>query len=146
MGWVSDFWNWLRGRKPAPAPPPTPNPTLTEVELLRQTNLARTAHNLPALTTRPDLASEAVSWAWSLARADVIRDYPLTDDVMRRLRLSDAGANVAWGQRTAAEAVQTWLSDADHRRNQLGPWTVCGFGAATAASGRIYWVALFGRP
>lgn len=63
---------------------------------------------------------------------------------------SRVGENIAVGQETAAEVVETWLASAGHCANIMDP-AFTEMGAATAANRasaepRPYWVQVFGNP
>ncbi len=63
------------------------------------------------------------------------------------LRFSAAGENIAYGQRTAAEVMQTWMNSAGHRANILSQaYTNIGIGVAKAANGTLYWTQMFMNP
>jgi uncharacterized protein YkwD len=55
--------------------------------------------------------------------------------------------NVAYNQRGAAEVVNSWMQSAGHRANILNASLMeIGVGYARDASGRPYYVQVFGRP
>lgn len=55
--------------------------------------------------------------------------------------------NIAFGHRTPSEAVEAWMRSPAHRKNLLSPdYTELGTGRATDASGKVYYVQVFGRP
>jgi uncharacterized protein (TIGR03000 family) len=57
------------------------------------------------------------------------------------------GENVAAGQRTPAEAMDSWMTSEGHRANILGPdFQEIGIGVATSPGGTRYWTQVFGRP
>lgn len=63
------------------------------------------------------------------------------------LRFSAAAENIAYGQRTAAEVMNSWMNSAGHKANILSKSvTQIGVGAAKAANGTIYWTQLFLKP
>jgi uncharacterized protein YkwD len=52
--------------------------------------------------------------------------------------------NIAWGQETPHEAVQSWMNSPGHRANMLNPGhRRIGVAAYEAADGRIYWCQQF---
>jgi uncharacterized protein YkwD len=58
-----------------------------------------------------------------------------------------AGENIAEGQRSAEEAVSTWMDSSQHRANMLSrDYTEMGAAVAAARNGRLYFVQVFGRP
>lgn len=63
------------------------------------------------------------------------------------LKFSAAAENIAMGQRTAQEVVNSWMNSPGHRANILNKsFTQLGVGAAKNASGSIYWTQLFLKP
>jgi uncharacterized YkwD family protein len=62
-------------------------------------------------------------------------------------KFSAAGENIAYGQMTAAEVMNTWMNSAGHRANILSEaYTVIGVGVAKTASGTLYWTQEFMKP
>lgn len=58
-----------------------------------------------------------------------------------------AGENIAAGQRSAEEVMQSWLNSSGHRANILNPsYTELGVGYAAGGSYKTYWVQLFLKP
>ncbi len=63
------------------------------------------------------------------------------------LKFSAAGENIAYGQKTAAEVMNTWMNSAGHRANILSEaYTQIGIGVAKTASGTLYWTQMFMNP
>jgi uncharacterized protein YkwD len=56
------------------------------------------------------------------------------------------GENVALGQASVAEVMDSWMNSPHHRRNILGDFTEIGAALAEDADGRPYWAVDFGRP
>ncbi len=55
-----------------------------------------------------------------------------------------AGENIAAGQRTASEVVQSWMNSPGHRKNILSPtYTHIGVGHASGGSYGHYWTQMF---
>ncbi len=75
--------------------------------------------------------------------------YPRPED---RLDASGYGwrawaENIAFGQKTPSDAVEAWMQSPGHRKNLLNPkYTELGTGLAIDATGRPYYVQVFGRP
>ena len=62
-------------------------------------------------------------------------------------KFSAAGENIAYGQRTAAEVMNTWMNSPGHRANILSEsYTTIGVGVAKTASGTLYWTQEFMKP
>jgi uncharacterized YkwD family protein len=63
------------------------------------------------------------------------------------LRFSAAGENIAYGQRTAQEVMNSWMNSAGHRANILSStYTHIGVGVAKASNGTLYWTQEFTKP
>jgi uncharacterized protein YkwD len=57
------------------------------------------------------------------------------------------GENVAMGQHSPAEAMNSWMHSEGHRANILNKdYKEIGIGLATDSRGRIYWTQVFARP
>lgn len=55
-----------------------------------------------------------------------------------------AGENIAAGQRTPSEVVQSWMNSPGHRKNILSPtYTHIGVGHATGGNYGHYWTQMF---
>lgn len=63
------------------------------------------------------------------------------------LRFSAAAENIAYGQRTAQEAVNSWMNSAGHRANILSrSYTQTGVGVAKKSNGTLYFTQVFLKP
>lgn len=63
------------------------------------------------------------------------------------LRFSSAGENIAMGQRTPAEVMNSWMNSPGHRANIMNPsYTEIGVGLAKNKNGTCYWTQMFMRP
>jgi uncharacterized protein YkwD len=102
-----------------------------EQEVLRLTNEVRASAGLPPLEWNEDLAKAARHHAADM-EADGYFDHDTYDTVngqlvrvcsaQERMGLftpAGAGENIAMGQRTAEEVMQTWLASPPHRRGIL---------------------------
>lgn len=116
-------------------------------EVLRLVNNERAKAGLPAYTTSQSLSSAAsqrakeITTKFSHTRPNgssfftVFRQYGIP--------FRAAGENVAYGQRTPAEVVRTWMSSQGHRRNILSSrFKKIGIGIAEK-NGRYYWAQDF---
>lgn len=55
-----------------------------------------------------------------------------------------AGENIAYGQRSAEQVMESWMNSSGHRANILNAqYTAIGVGVHRSASGTLYWVQLF---
>lgn len=63
------------------------------------------------------------------------------------LRYSAAGENIAKGQRTPQEVMNSWMNSPGHRNNILSAtYTQIGVGLAKSKSGVAYWTQMFIKP
>lgn len=63
------------------------------------------------------------------------------------LRFSAAAENIAKGQRTPQEVMNSWMNSAGHRANILSrSVTQIGIGAAKDSNGTLYWTQMFLKP
>ena len=123
--------------------------------LLELANAQRATAGLPPLRANSQLMRAAQTQAEQTASArrleHVLPDarYPRPED---RLDVSGYGwrawaENIAFGQKTPSDAVEAWMQSPGHRKNLLNPrYTELGTGVAIDATGRPYYVQVFGRP
>ncbi len=150
-----------RSVQPMPAPGIAPKPTETsgnqpgnpEIEqLLQLTNKARSEQGLPKLALNATLTEAAMQHSTNMVRQRTLAhdlDGKGPAERIRALgyRFGSMGENIAEGQRTSAEAIDSWLRSPGHRANLLGSaYTEVGFGVATTTDGRRYWTQLFATP
>ena len=63
------------------------------------------------------------------------------------LKFSAGGENIAYGQRTASEVMNSWMNSAGHKANILSQsFSHIGIGVAKAANGTLYWTQMFMKP
>jgi uncharacterized protein YkwD len=104
-----------------------------EKEILNDTNAQRARYGLPPLTLDPALERTARAHAAWMTNA-------------HNLQHSSYGVaeNIAWGQRTADEAMNSWMNSSGHRANILnGSYRRIGVAAYTASDGSCYWCQQF---
>jgi uncharacterized YkwD family protein/spore coat assembly protein SafA len=129
------------------------NTKSVEAEVIRLTNIERAKAGLPALKPH-----------WELSRVARYKSVDMRDknyfshtsptygspfDMIKAFGLSysAAGENIAAGQTTAKQVVQSWMSSTGHRQNILNKnYTHIGVGYSTGGSYRHYWTQLFLRP
>jgi uncharacterized protein YkwD len=123
--------------------------------VVARTNEERIRAGLPGLAESARLMQAAQLHAEQMARAGrldhVLNDapHPRPEDRLSAVqyRWQAWAENVAFGQRTADEVVSGWMRSPGHRANILhGTVTEMGAGYARDASGRPYWVQVFGKP
>lgn len=60
------------------------------------------------------------------------------------IKFSAAGENIAYGQRTPQEVMNSWMNSPGHRSNILNPtYNQIGVGVAKASNGTYYWTQMF---
>lgn len=63
------------------------------------------------------------------------------------IRFSAAAENIAYGQRTPKEVMNSWMNSPGHRNNILSPsFQQIGIGAAKDSKGYLYWTQMFIKP
>ncbi|WP_394198455.1 CAP domain-containing protein [Litoreibacter albidus] len=111
-------------------------------------NAARAANGLAPLRASAKLTAAARAHAQDMARtggfSHVGSDRSRPSD---RVRAQGYGycyvaENIAKGQETPERVMQSWMSSAGHRKNNLSP-KAAEYGVARAAGD--YWVLVFGR-
>jgi Uncharacterized protein with SCP/PR1 domains len=147
-------------RPSAPATSPvsggsTLNATAVAEEMIDRTNAARRAAGMPGLAKSVNLMQAAQLQADQMVKAGRMehelpgQPYPTLKSRLAVVQydVRAAGENIAEGQRSAAEALSTWMSSPGHRANILSSdYTEVGAGVAAARNGRLYFVQVFGRP
>lgn len=104
-----------------------------EKEVIRATNAERARYGVPPLRIDRSLVQTARAHTVWMAR-------------YRTLQHTQIGVaeNIAMGQRTSAEVVQSWMESPGHRANLLNPsYRRIGVAAYAAADGTIYWCQQF---
>lgn len=151
----------LAGIRPAPPagkqPPPDKSTngfqlTAEEQAVLDLTNKERARQGLAPLRPDPKLFAAARVHSANMARLERLAHDLEGKGPGERLR--DAGyqsagwgENCAAGQRTAAEAMASWMSSDGHRGNILnGNYTEIGIGVVASSRGGLYWTQVFARP
>lgn len=103
----------------------------------------------------PLTESSAVSRAAYTRSQEITRNFSHTrpdgtsfSTVLRQngVSFTSSGENIAYGQRTPAEVINTWMNSSGHRANILNSnYTTIGVGCYQAANGTLYWTQLFTR-
>lgn len=131
------------------------NATAIAEEMIDRTNAARRAAGVPGLAKSVNLMQAAQLQADQMVKAGRMehelpgQPYPTLKSRLAVVQydVRAAGENIAEGQRSAAEALSTWMSSPAHRANILSSdYTEMGAGVAAARNGRLYFVQVFGRP
>lgn len=100
-------------------------------------------------------ASSAVSDAAYIRSKEITQNFSHTrpngssfSTVLQQngISFSSSGENIAYGQRTPQEVMNTWMNSSGHRANILNRnYTTIGVGCYQAANGTLYWTQLFTR-
>ena len=103
----------------------------------------------------PLSASSAVSDAAYIRSKEITQNFSHTrpngssfSTVLQQnnISFSSSGENIAYGQRTPQEVMNTWMNSSGHRANILNRnYTTIGVGCYQAANGTLYWTQLFIR-
>jgi uncharacterized protein YkwD len=161
------FIEWLKrlfgiGTKPLPpvtpvppVTPPTPPTPIDSIEQIKQKllqfhNQNRAAKNLPPLKRIAELDRSA-----QLHNDYMARNGRLTHDEPGRSlgqRVKEqgynwnyVGENIAMGQRTPEEVMESWMNSSGHKANILNPnFNDIGFGVSQA-NNTWWWTVNFGR-
>ena len=123
--------------------------------MLELANAQRAKAGLQPLRANSRLMQAAQTQAEQSASARILQHvlpdakYPRPED-----RLDASGypwrawaENIAFGQKSPSDAVEAWMQSPGHRKNLLSTkYTELGTGVAIDATGRQYYVQVFGRP
>lgn len=118
-------------------------------EVLRLVNIERTSRGLAAysldetLCAGANIRAQEIVTNFSHTRPDGTEPYTVLDQY--NYQSTSLGENIAAGQTTPAEVVETWMNSDGHRANILSEsFTKMGVGYYESSSGyRYYWVQLF---
>jgi uncharacterized protein YkwD len=127
----------------------TTGPTDREVAaFVKLMNAHRISRGLPALIWDPRAAAVAQAHSQEMFDRHYFshswRDSRSTWDRLaaRGVTYSEAGENIAWGQRTGRTVLASWLNSPGHRKNiERGSYTRHGVGKVGT-----YWTHVFFRP
>ncbi len=132
---------------------PAPTIESLEAEVVRLVNVQRSRRGLQTLKSN-----------WEIAR---VAGYKSQDMINKRyfshisptfgspfkmmesfgIRFSAAGENIAYGQKTPASVMNSWMNSPGHRANILSAtYTNIGVGLAKSKTGVCYWTQMFTKP
>lgn len=124
-----------------------------ESEVFRLVNVERARNGLGALTYNWEAARVARIKSQDMinngyfAHISPVYGSPFKMLESYGLKFSAAAENIAYGQRSAAEVMSTWMNSAGHKANILSrSVTQLGVGAAKNSNGSIYFTQLFLKP
>jgi uncharacterized protein YkwD len=127
--------------KPRPVPPPPPVFQPRPMEVLSEANLRRQAAGKPALVANEKLMGMAGDWAVQMATR-----LGLTHgDFAARMKglHAPAAENIAAGQKSAAQVIQSWMDSPGHRKNLMGDYYSAGVGVDRSSTGVDYYCMIF---
>lgn len=110
-------------------------------------NEARAQAGLPPLTLMPELSqaaqvrAEETTKSFAHTRPDGRDCFTVLAEV--GITCQYTGENIAMGQRTAQEVMETWMNSPGHRENILDPGFARLGVACVERGGSLYWVQLF---
>lgn len=122
-------------------------------EILNLVNQERAKHGLASLTLSSKLTSVATTKAYDMKDNNYFShtspNYGSPFQMMQDfgIKYSNAGENIAGGQKTPQEVMSAWLNSSGHRANILNKnYTQLGVGYAKGGSYGSYWVQMFIKP
>lgn len=138
----------------APSTPSTPsgsdNIRELEKEVIRLVNSERAKAGRAALTENSDLSHVARLKSEDFVNKNYFSHnsptYGTPFEMLRffGIKYSAAAENIASGQKTAAEAMNTWMNSSGHRANILSStYNQIGVGVAKDKNGKLYWTQMF---
>lgn len=127
--------------------------TEQENEVIRLVNVQRVNNGLQPLTANWELCRVARYKSADMANKGYFsHTSPTYGSPFRMmedfgLRFSAAGENIAYGQTTPAQVMNSWMNSPGHRSNILnGTYTQIGVGLAKNKNGVCYWTQMFMKP
>lgn len=119
-------------------------------QVIRLVNEERASAGLAPLTE-----SAAVSKAAAVRAKETTQSFSHTrpdgsgfSTVLKQngISFTTAGENIAYGQRSPQEVMNTWMNSSGHRANILSSsYTTIGVGCYQGSNGTLYWTQLFTR-
>jgi uncharacterized protein YkwD len=104
-----------------------------EAEIVAQTNAQRARYGLPPLSIDTGLMSTARRHCKWMASANSLQHTNAA-----------VAENIAMGQSSATEALNSWMNSSGHRANILGGgYSTIGVAAFTSSSGQVFWCQQF---
>lgn len=124
-----------------------------ENEVIRLVNVERQKAGLPILKANWQLSrvarykSQDMGTKGYFSHTSPTYGSPFTMMQNFGLSFTAAGENIAYGQRTAQEVMNSWMNSPGHRGNILSSaYTEIGVGVYKTSSGVYYWTQMFLKP
>lgn len=122
-------------------------------EVIRLVNVERSKNGLSPLKANAELSKVATAKAQDMIDNSYFSHtsptYGSPFDMMKKfgINYTAAGENIAYGQKDAAEVMNSWMNSLGHRANILNSnFTEIGVGVAKDKNGTPYWVQMFINP
>jgi uncharacterized protein YkwD len=104
-----------------------------EENIIKETNAVREQHGMPPLAASRNLIESARRHTAWMTRNRTLQHAS-----------SAVAENIAMGQQSSKQVVDSWMSSPGHRANILnGSYTKIGVAAYRTPDGRIYWCQQF---
>lgn len=130
-------------------------PDLTEVknlenEVIKLVNVERAKNGLKPLNSNWQLSrvarykSEDMIAKRYFSHTSPTYGSPFTMMKNFGINYRTAGENIAYGQSTPAQVMNSWMGSSGHRQNILNPsFTQIGVGVGKNSAGQLYWTQMF---
>ncbi len=126
------------------------NASAFEMDVLAEINKYRASKKLSPLSMNKAVLDEARKHSADMASKAVAFGHDGFSQRSQRLSqklsyIRNVGENVAYGQVSAKEVVEDWLTSPGHKKNIEGNFTETGIGIARNSKGVIYYTQIFIR-
>ena len=122
-------------------------------EVIKLVNVERSKNGLAPLKANAELSKVAAVKSQDMADKNYFSHtsptYGSPFDMMKKFGISytAAGENIAYGQKTPEEVMNSWMNSPGHRANILNSnFTEIGVGIFRNKNGTPYWVQMFINP
>ncbi len=140
----------------SPSTPSTPSGsndiTSLENEVVRLVNVERAKAGVPAIVQNSEVGRVARIKSEDFVKNNYFSHtsptYGSPFDMLKSfgITFTAAGENIASGQKTAADVMNSWMNSSGHRANILNStYNKIGVGVAKDSNGSIYWTQMFIR-
>lgn len=121
-----------------------------EAEVIRLVNIERTKAGIPALTSNDKISNVARIKSNDFIESNYFSHnsptYGTPFEMLKSfgITFTAAAENIASGQGTAAQVMNSWMNSSGHRTNILNStYNQIGVGVAKDSKGNMYWTQLF---
>jgi uncharacterized protein YkwD len=121
-----------------------------ETEILARTNKFRESKGLPPLKQDRFMSELARDHSAAMANGQVPFGHSGFEQRVATIRkqkgsVAASAENVAYGQNSAEEVVDTWIKSPPHRKNMLGKYTHIGIGVSSGKGSKLYFTQIYTR-